>query len=160
MGKESLTSRSKKHSESRSSGNDDDYVKAVESIVDEVEGGEFKVINKAIDVSGPPDARALEGALTKAHSLSSRLPKVEHLTVDESQANKVTYRQIHAGCDRGNIAMSHNMELPFASRCGTAWKNHRGGPLNHLSAIQDSTSERTPMTTSRSMTSAGGSTKY
>ena len=125
LGKESLTPRSKKRSESRSSGQDDDYERAVESmkrsfdnativtryaepvdicsIVDEAEGGEFKVTNKTTDTSGPPNVRALEGVLTRAQSLSSKLPKVEHLKTDESQANKVTYRQIEPDCDRGNI---------------------------------------------------------
>ena len=60
-------------------------------------------INKTTDESGPPNVRALDGVLTRAQSLSSKLPKVEHLKADESQAGKVTYRQIQPDCDRGNI---------------------------------------------------------
>ena len=163
-----LTPPSKKHSESKSSSSNDDYEKAVESmkrsfdnatiitrfvepvdicsIVDEVEGGEFKVINKIIDASGPPDAKALEGMLTRAQFLSSKLPKVENVKVDESQAHKTTYRQIHAGCDRGNIEI---IPQHGASKCGMARKIHRGGSLNHLSMIQESTSTGTLTTTSR-----------
>ena len=76
LGEESLTHPSKEQPKSKSSSNNDDYKKAVEpmkrsfdnatiitrfdepvdicSIVDDVEGGEFKVINKTIDASGPP----------------------------------------------------------------------------------------------------------
>ena len=98
LGEESLTPPSKEQPKLKSSSSNDDYKKAVESmkrsfdnatiitrfdepvdicsIVGDVEGGEFKVINKTIDTSGPPDARSLEGMLTRAQSVGSRLPKV------------------------------------------------------------------------------------
>ena len=90
LGKESLTPPPKEPSKPKSSSSEDDYEEAVESmkrsfdnaavitwfndpvdicsIVDEVEGGEFKVINKSIDASGPPDVKALEGMLTRTHN--------------------------------------------------------------------------------------------
>ena len=73
------------------------------SIVDDVEGGEFKVINKTIDASGPPNTRSLDGLLTGAQSASSKLPKVADLKDDEAQIWKQAYRQIQLDCDRGNI---------------------------------------------------------
>ena len=125
LGKEPRIPPSKEPSKPKSSSSEDDYEEAVESmkrsfdnatvitrfndpvdicsIVDEVEGGEFKVINKSIDASGPPDGKALEGMLTRAQSLSSKLPKVEDLKADESQMHKTSYRQIRVDCDRGNI---------------------------------------------------------
>ena len=122
LGEESLTPPTKEPPSSKSSSSKDDYEKAVASmkrsfdnatiitrfhgpvdicsIVDEMEGGEFKVINRRIGVSGPPDTRSLEETLTRAQSAGSKLPKVTGFKDDSRQVHKQAYRQIWVACNR------------------------------------------------------------
>lgn len=73
------------------------------TIVDELEGGAFKVTNRRIDASGPPDVKSPEETLTRAQSAGSKLPKVADLKDDSKQVHKSAYKQIWLDCDRGNI---------------------------------------------------------
>ena len=127
LGGGSLTPPAAKQSKSKSPTSNEEYEKAVESmkrsfgnativarfnspinlstIADELEGGAFKLINRRVDMSGPPGKRALEAIVTRAQSAGAKLPKVTELRNDPLQEHKHAYQQIWLDCDRGNIEM-------------------------------------------------------
>lgn len=108
LGGGSPTPPAPKQSQSKSSSSKEEYEKAVESmkrsfgnativtrfnepvdlstIADEHEGGAFKLINRRVDMSGPPGKRALEATLTRSQSAGTKLPKV---TDDPLQVHKI-----------------------------------------------------------------------
>ena len=52
------------------------------SIADEHEGGAFKLINRSVGVSGPPDNRTFDDIMIKSQSAGTKLPKVAELRND------------------------------------------------------------------------------